>query len=296
MAAALSGMTGFARVAGQASWGAWAWEAKSVNGRSLDVRVNIPPGFEALERDIKAMASERFNRGSLQISLRIELISGSGGVVINEALLETLANAARKALGTDLTPEAVATLMTLKGVVETSGASLRDLASDDGVIALLTASAREALDGLAEGRRAEGETLRGVLSAHLAEIDTISAEAARIAAAQPGLIKAKLLKQLEDLDREGRVDAERFAAEAAISAARADVREELDRLAAHVRSGRELLKAGSPAGRKLDFLAQELNREANTLCSKSASLDLTNAGLSLKGVIDQFKEQSANVE
>jgi uncharacterized protein (TIGR00255 family) len=292
----LSGMTGFARVTGEADWGAWAWEAKSVNGRSLDVRVNIPPGFEALERDIKAMATERFNRGSLQVSLRIDMASGAGGAVINEALLETLASAARKALGTDLTPEAVATLMTLKGVVETSGASLRDLASDEAAMTRLTAGARDALDGLAAGRRAEGASLHTVLSAHLSEIEAISAEAARLAATQPALIKARLVKQLEDLDREGRVDAERFAAEAALSAARADVREELDRLAAHVRSGRELLKAGSPAGRKLDFLAQELNREANTLCSKSASLDLTNAGLSLKGVIDQFKEQSANVE
>jgi uncharacterized protein (TIGR00255 family) len=292
----LSGMTGFARVTGEGSWGAWAWEAKSVNGRSLDVRVNLPPGFEALERDVKAQAAERFNRGSLQVSLRIDMPSGAGGAVIDQALLATLADAARKALGAELTPEAIATLMTLKGVVETSGASLRDLAANEDAMAAFTAGARTALDQLAEGRRAEGASLLGVLSTHLNEIESLSAEAAKLAATQPGLIKAKLLKQLEDLDREGRVDAERFAAEAALSAARADVREELDRLAAHVKSGRDLLKAGSPAGRKIDFLAQELNREANTLCSKSASLELTNAGLSLKGVIDQFKEQAANVE
>ena len=139
-------------------------------------------------------------------------------------------------------------------------------------------------------------SLLALLSGHLDMVEALSAESAIIAATQPGLIKVKLQKQLEELDREGRVDAERFAAEAALSAARADVREELDRLAAHVKSGRELLKTGSPAGRKIDFLAQELNREANTLCSKSASLELTNAGLSLKGVIDQFKEQAANVE
>lgn len=293
---ALSGMTGFARVTGEESWGAWAWEAKSVNGRSLDVRVNYPPGFDALERDVKAMAVERFNRGSLQVSLRIDMASGTGGVVIDHALLGTLADAARKALGHDLTPEAVATLMTLKGVVETGSSSLRDLAADEAVMAVLSAGARKAMDQLVEGRRAEGATLFAVLSGHLNEIEKLSAEAAKIAETQPALIKAKLVKQLEDLDREGRVDAERFAAEAALSAARADVREELDRLGAHVKSGRELLKAGSPAGRKIDFLAQELNREANTLCSKSASLDLTNAGLSLKGVIDQFKEQAANVE
>jgi uncharacterized protein (TIGR00255 family) len=292
----LSGMTGFARVTGEESWGAWAWEAKSVNGRSLDARVNYPPGFEALEREVKALASEAFNRGSLQVSLRIDLAAGAGGAVIDHALLGTLADAARKALGAELTADAVATLMTVKGVVETSGSSLRDLAGDEAAMARLSAGAKTAIAQLAEGRRAEGHALTEMLSAHLDQVEALAAEAARLAATQPGLIKAKLQKQLEELDREGRVDAERFAAEAALSAARADVREELDRLGAHVKSGRELLKAGSPAGRKIDFLAQELNREANTLCSKSASLDLTNAGLSLKGVIDQFKEQAANVE
>ena len=292
----LSGMTGFARVTGEESWGAWAWEAKSVNGRSLDVRVNYPPGFDPLEREVKAMATERFNRGSLQVSLRIDMASGTGGVVIDHVLLTTLADAARKTLGTELTPEAVATLMTLKGVVETGSSSLRDLAADESAMKVLSAGARLAMDQLAEGRRAEGASLLEMLSGHLDTVESLSAEAATIAATQPGLIKVKLQKQLEELDREGRVDAERFAAEAALSAARADVREELDRLAAHVKSGRDLLKAGSPAGRKIDFLAQELNREANTLCSKSASLELTNAGLSLKGVIDQFKEQAANVE
>jgi uncharacterized protein (TIGR00255 family) len=292
----LSGMTGFARVTGEESWGAWAWEAKSVNGRSLDVRVNYPPGFEALEREVKALASEAFNRGSLQVSLRIDLAVGAGGAVIDHALLGTLADAARKALGAELTADAVATLMTVKGVVETSGSSLRDLAGDEAAMARLSAGAKTAIVQLAEGRRAEGRALTEMLSAHLDQVEALAAEAARLAATQPGLIKAKLQKQLEELDREGRVDGERFAAEAALSAARADVREELDRLGAHVKSGRELLKAGSPAGRKIDFLAQELNREANTLCSKSASLDLTNAGLSLKGVIDQFKEQAANVE
>lgn len=292
----LSGMTGFARVTGEESWGAWAWEAKSVNGRSLDVRVSYPPGFDALEREVKAMATGRFNRGSLQVSLRIDMASSPGGVLIDGALLGTLADAARKVLGGELTPEAIATLMTLKGVVETGASSLRDLAADEAVMAVISAGARLAMDQLAEGRRAEGVSLLALLSGHLDAVESLSAQAAMIAATQPLLIKAKLLKQLEELDREGRIDAERFAAEAALSAARADVREELDRLGAHVSSGRELLKGGSPAGRKIDFLAQELNREANTLCSKSASLELTNAGLSLKGVIDQFKEQAANVE
>ncbi|MGE6696586.1 YicC/YloC family endoribonuclease [Hyphomonas sp. NPDC076900] len=291
----LSGMTGFARVTGEAAWGGWAWEAKSVNGRSLDVRVNLPPGAEALEREVKAMAAARFNRGSLQVGLRIELAASGASAVINEALLADLAQAARKVSGRELSSEAIATLMAVKGVVDAGATSTRDV-MDEATMAALTAGAAQALDGLAEGRRAEGALLEALLGDLLSQMERLKAEAETFAGTQPELIRAKLTKQLEDLDREGRVDAERYAAEVALSAAKADVREELDRLAAHIRTGRELLKAGSPAGRKLDFLAQELNREANTLCSKSLSLDLTNAGLGLKGVIDQFKEQSANVE
>ncbi len=291
----LSGMTGFARVTGEAAWGGWAWEAKSVNGRSLDVRVNVPPGAEALEREVKAMAAARFNRGSLQVGLRIELAASGANAVINEALLAELAQAARKVSGRELSSEAIATLMAVKGVVDAGATSTRDV-MDEAAIAMLAVAAGEALDGLAEGRRAEGASLVTLLGDLLNEMERLTGVAETFAGAQPELIRAKLTKQLEDLDREGRVDAERYAAEVALSAAKADVREELDRLAAHIKTGRELLKAGSPAGRKLDFLAQELNREANTLCSKSLSLDLTNAGLGLKGVIDQFKEQSANVE
>lgn len=292
----LSGMTGFARVTGEAEWGGWAWEAKSVNGRSLDVRVNLPPGAEAVEREVKAMAAARFNRGSLQISLRVELSASGAGASINQPLLKELAAAARAASGTEVTPETIATLMTIKGVVEAGASSTRDVLGDEATLAMLVAGAATALDGLAEGRMAEGAALNLLLGNLLDQMEQLKAEAETHAAGQPDAIRARLTKQLDELDREGRVDAERFAAEAALSAAKADVREELDRLAAHIRTGRELLAAGSPAGRKLDFLAQELNREANTLCSKSTSLDLTNAGLGLKGLIDQFKEQSANVE
>lgn len=292
----LSGMTGFARVTGEARWGSWAWEAKSVNGRSLDVRVNLPPGAETLEREVKAMAAARFNRGSLQAGLRIDLGGSGAAAAIDHDLLAQLTDAACKASGAALTPEAVATLMTIKGVVDTGAVSLRDVLAEEGVLPMLLEGAAAALDGLAEGRRAEGTDLAVLLGDLLNEMERLTAEAERFAAGQPEALRARLVKQLEELDRESRVDSERFAAEAALAAAKADVREELDRLAAHIRSGRDLLKAGSPAGRKLDFLAQELNREANTLCSKSTSLDLTNAGLGLKGVIDQFKEQSANVE
>ncbi|MEZ4395193.1 MAG: DUF1732 domain-containing protein [Polyangiales bacterium] len=274
-------MTGFARVAGEESWGAWAWEARSVNGRSLDVHVNYPPGFDTFERDVKAMAGERFNRGSLQVSLRIDVATGGTGVVVDHALLDMLMGAVRKAIGGELSADAVVALMGFKGVVEAGNSSTRELAGDESVMQVLGAGVRLALDQLVEARRREGADLMALLLGHLDEIELVSTQAAELAATQPGLIKAKLVKQLEELDPEGRVDVERFAAEAALSAARADVREELDRLTAHVKSGRDLLKAGSPAGRMLNFLAQELNREANTLCSKAISLDLTNAGLSM---------------
>ena len=292
----LSGMTGFARVAGDAAWGSWAWEAKSVNGRSLDVRVNTPPGFDSLERSVKAAASKLFNRGSLQVSLRIDMSTGDETVTVNEALLTALTNAAQAIHGVGLSGEAIATLMTLKGVVETGGSSLRELAQDEAVIALLTDAANAALKDLAEARRTEGASLIGIMTGLVGEMEGFAAAAAQLADSQPGLLKARLTKQLDELDAEGRVDADRAAVEIALSAAKADVREELDRLAAHFAGARDLLAGGSPVGRKLDFLAQELNREANTLCSKSVSLDLTNAGLGLKGVIDQFKEQAANVE
>ena len=292
----LSGMTGFARVAGEAAWGSWAWEAKSVNGRSLDVRVNTPPGFDALERSVKAAASKLFNRGSLQVSLRIDMSTGDETVTVNEGLLTALADAAQAIHGAGLSGEAIATLMTLKGVVETGGSSLRDLAQDAAAVELLTEAAETALKELAVARRAEGVSLEGIMTGLVGEMEGFAANAARLADSQPGLLKARLIKQLDELDAEGRVDADRAAVEIALSAAKADVREELDRLAAHFAGARDLLAGGSPVGRKLDFLAQELNREANTLCSKSVSLDLTNAGLGLKGVIDQFKEQAANVE
>ncbi|MFN7056126.1 YicC/YloC family endoribonuclease [Hyphomonas sp.] len=292
----LSGMTGFARTGGEADWGRWAWEARSVNGRALDVRLNLPPNAEMLEPALKALAAERFHRGSLQISLRIEIAGGGARAEVNPALLADLAAALREATGTAPGPEALATLMGLKGVVETGAVSLRDIVGTEETQGVLIAGAATALDELRAARQREGASLHALLTGALNEMHRLRGEAESHAAAQPGLIRERLMKQLEELDREGRVDAERFAVEAAMTAARADIREELDRLAAHIRSGHELLAAGSPAGRKLDFLAQELNREANTLCSKSASLALTNAGLGLKGLIDQFKEQSANVE
>ena len=293
---ALSGMTGFARVAGEAEWGSWAWEAKSVNGRGLDVRVNYPPGFEALERAIKSTAPKFFKRGSLQVALRIDLASGADTAAINNALLDALAAAVEKRTGAALSGDMFASLMNVKGVVEPGATNLRDLAGDDTITTLLANAGEQALQALQAERQREGGVLAELLEGLVAGMEANWREAGELASSQPALLKERLTKQLDELDPDGRVDKDRMAAEIALSAAKADVREELDRLSAHFASARELIAGGSPVGRKLDFLAQELNREANTLCSKSISLDLTNAGLGLKGLIDQFKEQAANVE
>lgn len=295
MSARVSSMTGFARVSGEADWGSWAIEAKSVNGRSLDVRVNVPSGFEEVERAIKQAASKLFARGNIQIGLRIEVSGGAETLSVNHDALQQLLRAFETASGRAADLSAIATLMGIKGVVETGQSSTRAVASEEAVAAL-QAGGDELVTQLNAARLEEGAALEEMLSGYLAEMARVVDEAEALAADQPKLLKARLEKQLAELDASDKVDGERLAAEIALSVAKADVREEIDRLRAHIESGRGLLKQGGPIGRKLDFLSQEFNREANTLCSKSASLDLTNAGLALKGLVDQFKEQAANVE
>lgn len=295
MSGHVSSMTGFARVAGEAAWGGWAFEAKSVNGRSLDVRVNVPGGFEALERLIKQAASKRFARGNIQIGLRIEFTGSAETLSVNHEALQQLLRSFETASGHAADLGAIATLMGIKGVVETGSQSTRTLASDE-VVEMLGAPGEECLADLEASRAAEGDALETMMTGYLNEMDGLVAKAESVASEQPRLLKARLEKQLAELDASDKVDPERMAAEIALSVAKADVREEIDRLRAHIASARALLSEGGAIGRKLDFLAQEFNREANTLCSKSASLDLTNAGLALKGLVDQFKEQAANVE
>ena len=292
----LSGMTGFARVSGEAAWGNWAWEAKSVNGRGLDVRVSTPSGFDTFDRIAKTTSAKLFKRGSLQVSLKIDASSAAAEIGVNQAALSALIAAFTETHGAPPSPEALATLMTVKGVTDSAGQSLRDFASDADVIEDLTAGLEDVLAGLQTSRMEEGASLAFIMSAVLTEMtDTLSA-AETHARAQPAALKARLDKQLRELLSGSEIDPDRLAADTALSAAKADVREELDRLAAHIDTARAHLETGAPIGRKLDFLSQELNREANTLCSKSACLELTNAGLALKGLVDQFKEQAANVE
>ncbi|MEM9054200.1 MAG: YicC/YloC family endoribonuclease [Pseudomonadota bacterium] len=291
----ISGMTGFARVTGEAEWGSWSWEARSVNGRGLDVRVNMPSGLETVEQAVRKAASEMFKRGSLQVGLRVEL-DGGETVSVNQDVLKTLMAAYEAAEGALATGPALATLMGIKGVVEAETLSMRDLGEIEGAVEALAASGRDVIAALATARQTEGEELTGVLTAQLADMARHSAEANQFAEAQKTALAEKYRARIAEFDSEGAVSDERLATEIAVLAAKADVTEELDRLEAHIARGQSLVTGDGAVGRDLGFLAQELNREANTLCSKSASLDLTNAGLALKSVIDQFKEQAANVE
>ncbi|MEM6554766.1 MAG: YicC/YloC family endoribonuclease [Pseudomonadota bacterium] len=291
----LSGMTGFARVNGEAEWGNWHWEVRSVNGRGLDIRLNMPSGLEAVEKVVRKAASDAFNRGNLQIALRIEL-AGAESVSVNEQVLQTLMTAYEKAEGALATGPALATLMGIKGVVEADTLSLRDLAEVDGAVDRLQATGLEVIAELAKARAQEGEDLSTVLTGQLSEMDRLRQEAVQYAEAQKTAIAEKYRHRITEFDTEGAVSDERLVTEIAVLATKADVTEELDRLEAHIARGRTLIDVDEAVGRDLGFLAQELNREANTLCSKSAALDLTNTGLALKSVVDQFKEQAANVE
>jgi len=292
---ALSGMTGFARVNGEAAWGSWHWEARSVNGRGLDVRMNMPSGLEDVQKAVRKAASDAFTRGSIQLALRIDL-DGADTVSVNEQVLQTLVAAYEKAEGALATGPALATLMTIKGVVEADTLSLRDLAEVDGAVEALTASGRKVVAELQKARDQEGVDLAKMLSGQLSEMGELRMQAVQYAEAQTAGIAGKYRARIVEFDTEGAVSDERLVTEIAVLATKADVTEELDRLEAHVARGQSLIADASAVGRDLGFLAQELNREANTLCSKSAALDLTNTGLALKSVVDQFKEQAANVE
>ncbi len=291
-------MTGFAESTGSHDGLRWRWEAKSVNSRSLDIRLRIPPGYDGLEPAVRRLASERFLRGALQLSLSIETPDGARGLAIDAAALATAVRIAREvAAETGLAPARVDGLLALKGVI----------VADDGVPELdpvargsrdagILESLGVAFDKLIKERGREGAKLAALLKSQVEEIERLVGEAGQLAAVQPAALKTRLLAQIKDLLDANPISEERLAQEVALLAVKADVREELDRLTAHVQDARALVTQGKGVGRKLDFLAQEFNREANTLCSKSSDIALTRNGFALKAVIDQFREQSQNVE
>jgi len=290
----IRGMTGFGRAQGLAPWGGWVWEARSVNGKSVDMRTNFPPGCEAVDFEARRRVKDRFSRGNFQLQLKIDWTRDAGGVAIDTRELARLARLSRHWSRSGVAPARFDGLVNAVGVVK--GALRTNNVVDEPTAKDLLVGLDQALDMLAAARAKEGEALLQLFTAMLAQIERLVAQSTEFAARQPEFVRERFRARLNDIAKDASIDTDRIAQEVLVMATRADVREELDRLSAHINSARGMLAAGEAAGRKLDFLCQELNREANTLCSKSASLELTNAGLALKSLIDQFREQVQNVE
>lgn len=290
----LSGMTGFARAGGQFSHWSFVWEIKSVNGKGLEVRFRTPPGYDALEQAARERAKRTFSRGNIQASLTLTRDLSASDVSIDTARLEALIAASRPYVEKgEVAPPSFDGLLAIKGVLRSE-----DEASESDAEALhgaILVAFDEALAALQTARLEEGAALSGILMAVLDEIVALREQAASLAAARPEIIRDRFRARLQDF-LDGDLPEERLAQEAAMLAVKADIREELDRLTAHIDSARDLLAQGSPVGRKLDFLSQEFNREVNTLCSKSGDSELTRIGLALKAAVDQFREQIQNVE
>ncbi|MBI1187486.1 MAG: YicC family protein [Alphaproteobacteria bacterium] len=291
----ISGMTGFARTDGAIEGVRWTWEVRSVNGRGLDVKTRLPTGFEALEQAVREGAQKRFKRGSIQATLAVKQDAAQAAVSINLAQIE-----AYLAIGERYVSAGRATAPRWDGLLALRGAtSAEEGAADDiagRAAAPLHQTLNAALDALDAARRQEGAMLAAVLGGLTDRIDAGVRDARALAAAQPGAIRERILQRLEALAPDVALDPQRVAQEATVAALRADVQEELERLAAHTQEVRALLASSDAAGRRLDFLAQECAREANTLCAKSQDLALTRIGIDLKTAVDQVKEQAANVE
>ncbi|HUK58003.1 MAG TPA: YicC/YloC family endoribonuclease [Stellaceae bacterium] len=294
---AISSMTGFARAEGRADGLSWTWEVKSVNSRALDLRFRLPPGFDGLEPALRAALAKHVKRGSISASLTVTNEAGAAGLKINRAALATIL-AAAKELAPDLeaAPPRLDGLLALRGVIET-GEEPQDEEARERRDAALLKSWDDGLARLAAARVEEGARLEAVLVGHLAHIAELVGEAAASAAAQPAALRERLRSLVAELlEAAPALNEDRLAQEAALLAAKADVREEIDRLNAHVAAARGLLAEGGAIGRRFDFLCQEFNREANTLCSKSSDLALTRIGLALKAAIEQLREQVQNIE
>jgi uncharacterized protein (TIGR00255 family) len=293
---AIASMTGFARAEGSVENIAWAWELRSVNGRTLELRFRLPNGWDSLESGWRDLAGKALKRGNVAANLTLKRASETRLELDPQALEQVLK------IATDLhhripgshppSPEA---LLSLPGVLRQAQA---DQQEEKAVAAAeVHAGFVAALADLVTARQAEGDRLATVLNQQLAEIAALRKTATAQAAGQPEAQRARMLDNLQTLLRETpSISEERVAQEAAILASRSDVREELDRLSSHIAAAHDLMREAVNIGRKLDFLIQEFNREANTLCSKSASPALTATGLKLKAAIEQLREQVQNIE
>jgi uncharacterized protein (TIGR00255 family) len=297
VAMALSSMTGFARSHGTSGPYAFEWELKSVNAKGFDFRMRLPPGWDDIEPVARKRAAELLSRGTIYANLTAKRTGMASTVRVNdEALAAVLRAAADISARTGAAAPSVDGLLAVKGVIEIVE-SEADEAETLAVRAAATAAFDEALRSLIDMRRREGETLGRVLAQRMDELERLAERAEAAPGRKPEAVRARLAEQVAALlETSDRFDSDRLSQEAIMLAAKADIREELDRIASHIAQARDLLGKGGAVGRRLDFLAQEFNREVNTCCSKSNDLELTNLGLEMKTVVEQFREQVQNLE
>ena len=294
---ALSSMTGFARSHGVVGSYAWNWEIKSVNAKGLDLRLRLPPSWDAVEVPARKSATEKLSRGTVYANLTIERKGVAPTVKVNEPVLATVLATLKSLSGkVDAAKPTLDGILALKGVIEVTEEDERE-EDRRAAEAAIIAGFEKLLADLIAMRREEGATLGRLLSARLTEIAALAARAEAAPGRKPEAIRARLAEQVATLlAASTRFDSDRLHQEAILIASKADIREELDRLASHVAQVQKMIVDGGPIGRRLDFLAQELNRESNTLTSKANDVDLTNIGLELKSVVEQFREQVQNLE
>lgn len=293
----LSSMTGFARVSGQWQTYSWVWEIKSVNGRGLDIRGRMPSGLETMDMVMRNSLKKHLSRGSVNVNLVLKNDTGGVNFTINQPMLDALTEVAVETSSTHHLPQpTIGVLLGIKDVIQ-YGAAEEDEEALKARNVELEKSFLEAVEALKASRAEEGAAMQTALGTILDEIEGYVSGAAEIAATLPDQLKARFQEKVDALLGDVKaLDADRVAQEVVLLATKADIKEELDRLVAHIAAARGYLQATGPIGRKLDFLTQEFNREANTLCSKAADIALTNIGLSLKTAIDQFREQIQNIE
>jgi uncharacterized protein (TIGR00255 family) len=297
MSTRLSSMTGFARAAGASGAFRWVFELRSVNAKGLDLRLRMAPGFDRIEGEARARLTKALARGACYATLSAQRDAAGAVAKVNPETLAAVAAAAKEAaIATGLAPPTLDGLLAVRGVVD-----VEEAADDEEGLAVACDGALKSLDeaivALVAMRRAEGAALAAFLEERLATIAALTQAADAHPGRKPEAVRARLGQSIAALLESGRgFDENRLHQEAILLAAKADIREELDRLTTHVAAARALIEAGAAVGRRLDFLAQELGREANTLCAKSNDAALTAIGLDLRSQIEQFREQIQNVE
>ena len=295
-------MTGFARQSGnmeRANFSlSWVWEIKSVNGKNLDLKTRLPLWLDEISLNLRNIAANCFERGSLTVSLDVMVEKNNEEVKVNRLLLEKITQSAielHRKYPNDIQAPTVGELFALDGVLELQKGNFNDDEMAD-INRNLRAGFEECCIRLQADRRQEGLKIKSVLTQQVDKIEQLVLQVGRLALAQPEILKQRLYKQIKELLDNSEINEDRLAQEAVLLVNRADIKEEIDRLLAHIKTARQLLEANQTLGRRFDFLCQEFNRETNTICSKASDIRIINYGMELKAVIEQLREQVQNME